>query len=90
MLEQNYPNPFNPSTKIRFNIPAHEGNSRDRSVRIIVYDILGREIAELVNGNFKPGSYEVNWDASQFASGIYYYSLITDSYKETKKLTLAK
>lgn len=86
-LSQNYPNPFNPSTKIRFNIPANKGNG---SVQLIVYDVLGKEVATLVNGNYAPGSYEINWDASQFASGIYYYSLITESFKETKKLTLAK
>jgi hypothetical protein len=85
-LSQNYPNPFNPSTKIRFAI----GSNKNTPVRLVVYDVLGKETATLVNNTLSPGNYEIQWDASQFASGVYYYSLITDSYKETRKLILAK
>ena len=83
-LNQNYPNPFNPVTNIKFGIPE-SGN-----VRLVVYDILGREVATLMNERKNPGTYEVNFDASQFASGIYFYSLQTERVTETKRMLLVK
>jgi photosystem II stability/assembly factor-like uncharacterized protein len=87
-LSQNYPNPFNPSTKIKFDIPVVNG--RDRSVKLLIYDILGREVSTLVNEQLKPGTYEVDWDGSNYASGIYFYSLETSEFTETKKMILMK
>jgi len=91
-LYQNYPNPFNPSTKIRFDIPFQRGISGDRSVsaKLVVYDILGREIAVLVNQSLQPGKYEVTWDAAKFASGIYFYRLESGGFVDTKKLVILK
>jgi photosystem II stability/assembly factor-like uncharacterized protein len=88
-LSQNYPNPFNPVTKIKYDIPPSKG-ARGMMVKLIIYDILGREIETLVNESKKPGSYEVNWDGSRYASGVYFYRLITDDYVETKKMVLIK
>lgn len=86
-LYQNYPNPFNPNTKIKFDIPAVE-TIHELSLRI--YDILGREVAVLVDEQLKPGSYEVEWDASNYPSGVYIYRLKTGSFSETKKMILLK
>jgi type IX secretion system substrate protein/beta-propeller repeat-containing protein len=87
-LYQNYPNPFNPTTKIKFDISP---SPLERAgVRLIIYDLLGREVATLVNETLKPGTYEVEWDGSIFASGVYLYSLITSEFTETKKLILLK
>ena len=83
-LKQNYPNPFNPATKLRIQI-AKLGN-----VRVTVYDITGREISKLVNGQLKPGSYEISWDASNFPSGVYFYRMETDGFAESKKMILLK
>ncbi len=88
-LSQNYPNPFNPVTKIKFDIPPSKG-ARGMMVKLIIYDILGREIETLVNETQKPGSYEVTWDGSRYASGVYFYRLITDEFIETKKMVLLK
>lgn len=86
-LHQNYPNPFNPVTKIKFDIPTVD---RDRSVKIIIYDLLGREVVTLVNEQLMPGSYEVDWDGSGFASGVYFYSLVSQDFVETKRMVLLK
>ena len=83
-LGQNYPNPFNPATKINFSIPE-AGN-----VRLIVYNILGQQVAELVNGFKNIGAYEINWDASKFTSGVYLYKLETSAGSFTKKMSLTK
>lgn len=83
-LEQNYPNPFNPSTKIKFEIP------KSSRVKLIIYDLLGREISKIVNEELKLGTYEIEWDASNFASGIYFYTIETNEYSETRKLILLK
>ncbi len=83
-LRQNYPNPFNPSTSIRFDIP------NSSSVRVSVYDVMGREIENLVNEQLKAGEYMVKWDAARFASGIYFYSIAADGYQTTKKMILMK
>ena len=83
-LSQNYPNPFNPKTKIKMEI-AKLGN-----VKLIVYDILGREVAKLVNERLKPGTYEVTFNGSKYASGVYFYKLKTDNFSEIKKMFLIK
>ncbi len=83
-LEQNYPNPFNPVTKLRFRIPAGS------FVRIAVFDILGKNVDVLVNEELKAGSYEADWNASQFPSGVYFYTLSAGTYTETKKMILIK
>jgi hypothetical protein len=85
-LYQNYPNPFNPTTKIRFDVAKETQDIA--SLR--VYDILGLEAATLVNEKLSPGTYEVEWDASNFASGIYFYQLKTENFSATKKLILLK
>lgn len=88
-LYQNYPNPFNPSTKIKFSIP-YVGTSLMKFVQLKVYDILGNEVATLVN-EYKPaGSYEINFDARGLTSGIYFYQLKADSFVETRKMILMK
>jgi hypothetical protein len=93
-LYQNYPNPFNPVTKIKFEIPLLRGvaaeGGRGVSVRLIIYDIIGREIAILVNEKLKPGTYEVEWDGSNFPSGVYFYKLQAGNYEESKKMILMK
>ena len=87
-LSQNYPNPFNPVTKMKFDIPP--SNGARGMARLIIYDILGREIAVLINEQLSPGTYEVEWDGTNFPSGIYFYKLITKDYSETKKMVLIK
>ena len=88
-LSQNYPNPFNPVTKIKFEIPASVETSR-RDVLFTIYDALGKEVQVLVNQQLQPGTYSVDWDASAFPSGVYYYKLETQNYSETKKMVLIK
>ncbi len=84
LLSQNYPNPFNPSTIISYQIPEL------RFVTIIVYDVLGNEIATLVNEDKQVGSYEVEFDANSLSSGVYFYQLKAGSFVETKKMVLMK
>ncbi|GEM_PF-2155524 len=88
-LHQNYPNPFNPVTKIKFDIPASVETTR-WVVSLIIYNIQGTEVAVLVNEQLKPGSYSVDWDGTAFASGVYFYSLVTDGFVETKRMVLVK
>jgi hypothetical protein len=83
-LEQNYPNPFNPSTTIKFNIPALS------LVTLKVYDVLGNEIATLVNEEKSIGSFEIKFDATGLPSGIYFYRLRAGSFIETKKMILLR
>ena len=83
-LFQNYPNPFNPKTTIEFDIPKAE------FTRLIIYDVLGREVATLVNEELKAGRYEVNWTTGNFSSGIYYFRLKAEDYQETRKMLLIK
>ncbi|MFZ4592486.1 MAG: T9SS type A sorting domain-containing protein [Ignavibacteria bacterium] len=83
-LSQNYPNPFNPTTNIKFSIV----NSGD--VKLIVYDIQGREVQTLVNESLKPGTYEAAFDGSMLTSGVYFYKLVTDGFTETKRMVLIK
>ena len=84
VLYQNYPNPFNPTTKIKFS------NIKTGQVKLIVYDILGREVQTLVNESLKPGTYEAAFDGSALSSGIYFYKLITEGFTETKRMILLK
>src|SRR4030095_6226772 len=83
-LSQNYPNPFNPSTKIKFALPQVS------FVKLIVYDILGREVKRLVNEPLSPGFYEMNFDASGFSSGVYIYKIFTDGFHDAKKMLVIK
>jgi len=91
-LEQNYPNPFNPSTTIKFTIPGvGDENFRPLLTHLIVYDILGREIATLLNKELQPGNYEVNFDGSSLSSGMYFYWIdVGDKYNVVKKMLLLK
>ncbi len=89
LLHQNYPNPFNPVTRIRFEIPS--GVSGERSeVRLSVYDIAGREISELVNGELQPGVYEYEYDGAGLGSGVYFYKLQSGEFSETRRMVLVK
>jgi hypothetical protein len=91
-LEQNYPNPFNPSTKIKYSIPNDIASGANQSQLVIlkVYDVLGNEIATLINEEKKSGEYEVEFNAGQIPSGIYFYQLMAGSFGETKKMLLIK
>ena len=83
-IYQNYPNPFNPISKIKFDI-AKLGN-----VKLTIYDVLGREITNLVNERLQPGTYETEWDGSNYSSGVYFYKLITPEFTQTRKMVLVK
>jgi len=83
-LKQNYPNPFNPSTQIKFSVP------QTSDVKVLITDLLGREVATLVNDNLAAGNYSVDFNASNLSSGIYFYTLITDNFKQSKKMILMK
>ncbi len=91
-LEQNYPNPFNPSTKIKFTVPNVIANEAKQSqlVTLKVYDILGNEIATVVNEVKPAGSYEVNFNAYGLTSGIYFYKLQAGNFTETRKMVLLR
>ena len=83
-LSQNYPNPFNPSTTISFSLPE---NAR---VSLTVYNQIGQQVAELVNGQMESGYHQVTWNASNMASGVYFYEIRTGDFKSVKKLLLMK
>ena len=83
-LSQNYPNPFNPQTKIKFAVP------KASFTKLIIYDLLGREVATLVNEELKPGTYEADWDGSDYSSGVYFYKLVSGDFSEIKKMVLMK
>jgi hypothetical protein len=83
-LEQNYPNPFNPTSLIRYSIP------KSGLVTLKVYDILGKEVATLVNEEKVAGSYNLKFDASKLSSGVYMYKIESGNYTETKKMVLIK
>jgi hypothetical protein len=83
-LDQNYPNPFNPATTISYSI------SKESNVSLIVYDIMGKQVAELVNSKQAAGSYRVEFDAAKFASGTYFYKLTTGDFISVKKMILLK
>ena len=79
-----YPNPFNPVTMVSFSVPA------EMEVQVVVYDMLGRAISELANGVYVPGNYELNWDASSQASGIYFVKMMAGGQTNIQKLMLVK
>ena len=83
-LEQNFPNPFNPTTTIQYQLPA------DAKVTLKIYDILGSEVATLVNEKQDAGYKEVKFNANRFASGMYIYRLTADKYVSTKKMLMIK
>ena len=83
-LGQNFPNPFNPRTKITFDLPNTD------FVNIVVFDLLGREVVTLVNEELNAGSYEINWDATGYTSGVYYYKMTTGNFSETKRMVMLK
>jgi hypothetical protein len=83
-LTQNYPNPFNPATKIRFSLPE------SAKTKLTVYNALGQQVAELVNGFKNAGNYEVTWNASNLSSGIYFYRIESGKFLSVKKMTLLK
>jgi archaellin len=83
-LEHNYPNPFNPSTAIKYSI------AKDGMVNISIYNTLGEKIGTIVNESLKAGNYEVQFDARQFASGIYFYKMESGDFVSVKKMMLIK
>jgi hypothetical protein len=83
-LSQNYPNPFNPVTTIKYQIP------KSGVVTLKVYDILGKEVANLVNEYKDEGKYNINFDASKLASGVYIYQIKANDYISSKKMMLLK
>lgn len=83
-LEQNYPNPFNPQTKIKFALP------KEGLVKISIFDISGKEIAQLVNEKLSVGTYEADFNGASFASGTYFYKIEAGNFVETKKMILVK
>ncbi len=90
-LHQNYPNPFNPATTIQYSIPVAVPSSVERQhVSLIIYDILGNEVATLVNKRQKPGRYKVTFDAANLSSGLYLYKLISGNFSVSKKMILLK
>ncbi len=91
VLEQNYPNPFNPVTKIKYAIPnVISTGGRNLFVSLKVYDVLGREVATLVNEQKQAGEYEIAFDAAKLSSGIYYYELKSGEFRSIKKMILLK
>ena len=83
-LMQNYPNPFNPVTTIKYSIPERA------YVNLVIYDMLGKEIAKLVSEVKNQGVYTVGWDASALPTGLYFYRIQTDKFTSTKKMMLIK
>jgi hypothetical protein len=83
-LSQNYPNPFNPSTNVKFNV------AKDGNVSFKIYDMVGNEVASYLDGFLQAGTYNVEIDGSNLASGVYFYKLTADGFTDTKKMTLVK
>jgi phosphatidylserine/phosphatidylglycerophosphate/cardiolipin synthase-like enzyme len=83
-LEQNFPNPFNPATTVRFSV------ADARFVTLKIFDILGREIATLVNEQLRPGNYSIQWNGSSLSSGVYFYRIEAGNFRQTKKMLLQK
>jgi len=83
-LGSNYPNPFNPTTTISYDVPT------TANVSLMIYDALGQRVTDLVAGEHVPGFYSVQWDASGFASGVYYYRLVAGDFIEVKKMMLVR
>jgi len=84
LLEQNFPNPFNPATIIRFALPV------SGYVTLKIYDVTGRVVSEIIKGNLNVGQHEINFNASDLSSGVYFYKLISADYSETKRMVLIK
>ena len=85
VVAQNYPNPFNPTTTISYQLPAIS------KVDISIYNLLGQKVATLVSKKQQAGIYKIEWDASGFASGLYFYKLVTDeNFVQSRKLILLK
>ncbi len=90
-LYQNYPNPFNPTTTIRYSIPALTPSlSHGEKVIIKLYDLLGNEVKAILNEVKSPGNYEIELDASEFASGVYVYKMHAGSFTESRKMMLLR
>jgi hypothetical protein len=83
-LEQNYPNPFNPSTTIMYSLPV------SGHVKLKVYDILGKQVAALIDKEQNRGSYEIPFDASFLPSGVYFYRLSSNKFTQTRKMIILK
>lgn len=84
-LSQNYPNPFNPITKINFDLPE------DAKIKLIVYDIIGREVKTFINNEFKAaGTYQIEFNGSNLSSGVYFYRLESEKFVQTKRMVLIK
>ncbi len=83
-LAQNYPNPFNPVTTISFTLP------QESPVILKIYNILGKEVATLVDKRLSEGNYSIVWNASGFSNGLYFYHIEAGSFRDTKKLLLIK
>lgn len=88
-LSQNYPNPFNPQTKIKFDV-LQVVKGKIPNVKLVIYDMLGREVATLVNEQLRSGSYEIDWDGSNYSSGVYFYKIVSGDFVETRKMVLMK
>ncbi|MBT8380084.1 MAG: T9SS type A sorting domain-containing protein [Ignavibacteria bacterium] len=92
-LLQNYPNPFNPSTKIKFTVPSNVILKAEKNLNYVtlkVYDVLGNEIAVLVDEEKPAGTYEVEFGTAELTSGVYFYRIQSSNYVETKKMLLIK
>ena len=83
-MYQNYPNPFNPTTKIKFDVPKLS------YVTMKIYDITGHEVATLANQQMEAGVFELSWDATNYASGIYFCRITAGDFKSTKSMVLLK
>ena len=91
VLSQNYPNPFNPKTIISYQLPARSaGGPMINEVELVIYNLIGQKIATLVSKKQEAGHHQVEWDALEFASGIYYYQLKTGEFQDVKKMILLK
>ncbi|MCH8034086.1 MAG: T9SS type A sorting domain-containing protein [Bacteroidetes bacterium] len=90
ILNQNYPNPFNPITTIKFSLPVTLSGAEGSLVTLKIYNALGEEVALLLDKELTTGTYEVEWNAGGFTSGVYFYQLKTEGFVETKKMLLLK
>jgi hypothetical protein len=90
VLNQNYPNPFNPETKIRFGLPSRIGGNKNTNVQLVVFDVLGKVAATLVNKELSPGYYEIHFNANGLSSGTYFYRLKAGDFSVTKKMLIIR